>query len=430
MKEHLVKWEFFSSDEDMNLIYDRFYENPEELPAMEKYLINVSDEGIRKISSFDNLKSSNGALKDFLRIYFETYWRLMVTAGTLRTLDQKLIKELRKVFKDRPDVDNLISIAAIPCKPAFVAQEELEILTLAAKVKQGKFSVSDKEYESEIGRIAGNFSFITLGYFDEKPKERSDYARLVGEALARSPEKVISEKKKNIAEDEKAGKNLINSLGEHGRTLAGISSYASYLKDLYKYSVNRLQYFGEPIFIELSKRSGQPVSFLKDLHPAEMISLIDGAVPNIEMVAERARHNVILAVPGQMETLMGNAAGAFEEKYLAFSAVANDFKGRVASRGYGKGTAKVVRSVSEFHKLNKGDILVVTNTSPDFVAVMKKAAAIVAEDGGITAHVSVVSREFGIPCVVGINNATDIIKDGDTVEVDASSGLVKVVRRA
>lgn len=69
--------------------------------------------------------------------------------------------------------------------------------------------------------------------------------------------------------------------------------------------------------------------------------------------------------------------------------------------------------------MEQGDILVVMNTSPDFVPIMKKAAAIVAEEGGITGHVSVVSREFGIPSVVGIKQITSIIQDGEIIEVDA-----------
>jgi hypothetical protein len=72
----------------------------------------------------------------------------------------------------------------------------------------------------------------------------------------------------------------------------------------------------------------------------------------------------------------------------------------------------------------------VMNTSPDFVPIIKKAGAIVAEEGGITGHVSVVSREFGIPAVVGIDHITKIIKDGDLVEVDAERGVVTILEKS
>ena len=66
-----------------------------------------------------------------------------------------------------------------------------------------------------------------------------------------------------------------------------------------------------------------------------------------------------------------------------------------------------------------------SNTCPNFVPLMKLANAIIAEEGGLTAHVSVVSREFNIPCIVGIQTATKVFKDGDIVEVDAKKGVVR-----
>ena len=61
---------------------------------------------------------------------------------------------------------------------------------------------------------------------------------------------------------------------------------------------------------------------------------------------------------------------------------------------------------------------------------MKKASAIIADEGGLTSHTSVVSREFGIPCIVGIHNITQMLKDNDLIEVDANKGTVKVLEKA
>ena len=81
----------------------------------------------------------------------------------------------------------------------------------------------------------------------------------------------------------------------------------------------------------------------------------------------------------------------------------------------------------DFKKVQKGDILVVMNTSPDFVPILGKSAAIVAEEGGLTAHVSVISRELAIPCIVGISHITKSIQDGETILVDADRGIVKKI---
>lgn len=74
-----------------------------------------------------------------------------------------------------------------------------------------------------------------------------------------------------------------------------------------------------------------------------------------------------------------------------------------------------------------GDILVSIATDPDIVPAMKKAAAIVTEQGGVTSHAAIVSRELNIPCVIGTKIATRVLKDGDRVEVDANKGIVKKI---
>jgi pyruvate,water dikinase len=80
--------------------------------------------------------------------------------------------------------------------------------------------------------------------------------------------------------------------------------------------------------------------------------------------------------------------------------------------------------MSHLEKVQKGDILVTKMTTPDFVPAMQRAVAIVTDEGGITAHAAIVSREMGIPCVVGTNSATHILKDLDIITVDGSAGLV------
>ena len=76
-------------------------------------------------------------------------------------------------------------------------------------------------------------------------------------------------------------------------------------------------------------------------------------------------------------------------------------------------------------KMEYGDILVAWATNPAIVPAMKKAAAIVTNEGGLTCHAAIVSRELNIPCIVGTKIATEVLKDGDIVEVDADNGIVK-----
>ena len=100
-------------------------------------------------------------------------------------------------------------------------------------------------------------------------------------------------------------------------------------------------------------------------------------------------------------------------------------KGQVAFAGKAKGIVKIIYVPADMAKMNKGDILVSQATSPDLLSAMKKAAAIVTNVGGLIAHAAITARELKIPCIVGTTNATQIFKDGDLVEVDATKGTVK-----
>jgi len=99
-------------------------------------------------------------------------------------------------------------------------------------------------------------------------------------------------------------------------------------------------------------------------------------------------------------------------------------RGQAASPGVAAGRVKIVRDPSEIHIVEEGDILVAEMTTPDFVPAMKRAAAIVTERGGRTAHAAIVSRELGIPCVVGAQHAMTVLKPGALVTVDGSKGVV------
>ncbi|MEK7463630.1 MAG: PEP-utilizing enzyme [Patescibacteria group bacterium] len=106
----------------------------------------------------------------------------------------------------------------------------------------------------------------------------------------------------------------------------------------------------------------------------------------------------------------------------------SEVTGVSASKGRVKGTVKIVLGRADFHKMQRGDILVTSMTRPDFVPVLNKCGAIVTNEGGVTCHAAIISREMNIPCIIGTKNATKILKDGDMVEVDAEKGIVKIIK--
>jgi pyruvate,water dikinase len=105
-------------------------------------------------------------------------------------------------------------------------------------------------------------------------------------------------------------------------------------------------------------------------------------------------------------------------------------KGLGASPGSASGTVKILQNIEELDKVKEGDVLVTSMTNPDMVPAMKRAVAIVTDEGGMTCHAAIVSRELGIPSIVGTGNATELLKEGVEITVDGSRGVAEITGRA
>ncbi|MDD5071704.1 MAG: PEP-utilizing enzyme [Patescibacteria group bacterium] len=108
-------------------------------------------------------------------------------------------------------------------------------------------------------------------------------------------------------------------------------------------------------------------------------------------------------------------------------------RGNIAYPGIARGMARIVehgpKSKISIKRVKKGDIMVATMTFPNFIPAMEKAAAFVTDEGGILCHAAIVAREMKKPCIIGTKIATQVLKDGDEVEVDANKGVVKILSR-
>jgi|SRR3989339_573661 len=110
-----------------------------------------------------------------------------------------------------------------------------------------------------------------------------------------------------------------------------------------------------------------------------------------------------------------------------FTGQFKELKGTPASRGIITGAVKIINIPADFSKLKPGDILVAPMTRPEYLPLMKIAGGIVTDEGGVTCHAAIVSRELGIPCIIGTQVATEVLKDGDEVEVDANLGVIRKI---
>ena len=165
-------------------------------------------------------------------------------------------------------------------------------------------------------------------------------------------------------------------------------------------------------------------------HLAELAKKIEehyGTPQDIEWAIDRDipyPENVFI-VQSRAETVWATKAPSAKPAAAAKAEREVVVKGLAASPGVYAGKAKVVLTVEEAAEhVEKGDILVTRMTNPDWVPYMRVAGAIVTDEGGTTCHAAIVSRELGIPCVVGSGNATQLLKTGEEYTVDANAGVI------
>lgn len=134
--------------------------------------------------------------------------------------------------------------------------------------------------------------------------------------------------------------------------------------------------------------------------------------------------NKIYIVQARPETVYAHHANNLAQQYVLTSNQHPTvlLTGKSIGKKIASGTVKVIDSPQRINEINAGDILVTTMTNPDWVPVMKKAAAIITDEGGRTCHAAIVSRELGIPAIVATGNGTTVLKNGQRVTVDCSQG--------
>jgi len=161
--------------------------------------------------------------------------------------------------------------------------------------------------------------------------------------------------------------------------------------------------------------------------------LANGRLPSAQTLKKRQSGTLWLIQSGKIKEYFGKDAEKKLDELVLSKLVAQktkDFKGLPASRGKIKGRVFVAKNAGEANvKMKKGQILVTSMTTIDYLPAMRRAGGIITDDGGATCHAAIVSRELGVPCVVGTKVATQVLKTGDVVEVDGGAGVVKVIQK-
>jgi phosphohistidine swiveling domain-containing protein len=176
----------------------------------------------------------------------------------------------------------------------------------------------------------------------------------------------------------------------------------------------------------ISKKRGLDYSDAYWLTPDEFLDFAEGRLsPLQENIDDRKKAFGLVTVDNENIILTGEKLSDVLNVFLDKYDNVKEINGISASKGIARGKVKIVLSPFDIYKVKEGDIMVAPETTPDFVPAVQRAKAIITDMGGIISHAAIISREFGIPCVVGTRNATKVLKDGDYIELDANKGTVK-----
>lgn len=194
------------------------------------------------------------------------------------------------------------------------------------------------------------------------------------------------------------------------------------LRLLGRSSFNKTHELIEPVFEEIGKRFGLGVDEVKYLKPIEIIELLNGGNLKVKSILSNRQNCYFIFQEGRF-VLKEN------ESYVIDEELDDKLKGRGTFSAFYRGKVKIVKNIEDIEKMDYGDIMVSRMTTPDLITEgVKKAGAIITDEGGVTCHAAVLSREFNIPALIGTSNATKLLNDGDMVEVDTDKGIANKVQ--
>ncbi len=258
-----------------------------------------------------------------------------------------------------------------------------------------------EELNKIIKKIVKNFKWIPVGYGDEPEWTTEDIKKQLEYFKPIKESKIDKDK---IYKELEPSKEVL-------RLIEAIDLFV-YYKDYLRRTTNYCYYYSKPIFAELAKKLNINYEEVKMLTPEEVNKIKpkesssmfsdDGRIYNFDYIEE------------------------LEEKLFSFKE--EEIKGTVANVGKVKGEVVIINKPEDIKKDYKDKILVSVMTSPGMTPVIKESTAIVTDEGGITCHAAIISRELNVPCIIGTKIATKILKDGDLIEVDAERGIVRKLK--
>lgn len=331
-----------------------------------------------------------------------------------KELGEKLFKEIN--LTDSKIFNKYISTLTTPTADSFIAKEEKELLKIAkSKSKDQLLKKHLKKYFWIMNSYAGSFD-VDIKFLK---KRINSLAKL---------------RKENF--NSKIKKDLIKKLKLSQDTLKNIKlvDFVTIFQDERKSNILKTISYFDMIIGEIYKRTNVPTKLLRYICVSDFENLKSiEDIKRMKNTLKRRISGVYFMVNARGEYgFIGKEYDQISEFRKKISAnetkKIKDLHGASANLGKAIGRVKICKDISSIEKFSTGDVLVASMTRPEFIHAMKKSVAIITDEGGITCHAAIVSRELGIPCIIGTKIATKVLKDGDLVEVNANHGIIKILK--
>ena len=386
----------------------REYNNWKKIVArLEKIEKEIAGSKLNQLSSHELLR----LWQRFHRVYLE-FW----TLGTAPELgnysaDQLFEKMLRNYISGEADITEAREALAAPVKLSFYQEEEINLSQSSPEEHFKKYFWLNNSY-------AGVKS-LAVSFFRDRKKELSPNLK---EELVKKLDEI---KKRKLAVAKKY--HLPKSVADCGRAIADCIAW----QDERKKFIFIALYYQNLMLKEAAHRFRYSPEDLLNCWFWEIEKIMKGENLHKKLRTRRTDFGVHF-YKKYFRNLSPQEVKYFWKVFATEqpTRLLKELNGLVVSRGSGENVVGYVRIVLDPLKtglFKKGEILVAPMTSPEYIFVMRKAAAIITDEGGLTSHAAIVSRELNIPCVVGTKFATKILKNGARVEIDVTAGIVKLI---
>jgi len=444
--------------------FDAIKNNPEKINSFKKDCYTQFEE-LEKATTRLNFINLNSLSKERLLKEFnnfnkslEDFWQVLLIVEPLAPyLDNVYIPKFKKIVGNTKTAREALSTLTLPNKPSFIAQEKIDSLKLilkflnTSKKQKQLLNTKDEDYLAEIKinqpeffeallKHQRDYLWIQNSYAERIIITINNFLEFTRETIKESSTENLRSELERLEDKEtliKKQQELIKELKLDDLTIKEIDyiKEATWIKDERKRLVLMMLHQMFEFIEEFSKRTGKNKILLGHAKIEELPKILDNNF-NINILKERVERVFILSETGnRLSMITGNEAVMLKEKLFPEekeNLLKEEIHGNTACRGSESaitGKAKVVLD-SKNQKINPDEILITSMTRPDFVPLMKKAKAIVTNEGGITCHAAIVSREMNKPCIIGTKNATKTLKTGDEIELRMNHGVVKIIKRA